>query len=102
MPLSLSFASLLSGVQQHAYAFTAAWSVYIGMVRASLQERLPILGKHVVLAVGLALLIVVCVQALIALLSLFTLLWEASRWTITAFSAWVHALPFVSSFREER
>lgn len=97
-----SLASFVSELEARAYAFLSSWSVYVGLVRAGLQERLPFLQKHGMIALGGALLVVVGIQSLIALLSLLTLAWNALHASLGSIGLWVHALPIVSFFREER
>lgn len=102
MRFHLGFASILQGIESRAYSIISSWSVYVGLVRVSLQEKLPLLAKHQLLALATAVLVVVGVQFLIGLLSVLTIIWNAAEWSITSIQAWMHAFPIPSFLREER
>jgi hypothetical protein len=59
-------------IEEKIYGIQVGLSVYIGLVRASLQEKVPLLQNHVWAAVGLSILVVLAVQFIIAFVSLFT------------------------------
>lgn len=102
MQSPFSFASFLSSVEGQFYSSFSAWGVYIGLVRAAIQERISFLSKHDSLAIAVAIIAVVVIQTLIVLFSVFTLLWNVSKWGYGSLQAWMHTLqvPFLS--RESR
>lgn len=69
--ISLSNAAL-ARVEEKVYGLQVSLSVYIGLVRASLQEKVPLLNKHPFVAIFVALCVVFFVQILILLITLFT------------------------------
>jgi hypothetical protein len=71
--------SALASVEEKAYSLQVSLSVFVGLVRASLQDQIPLLSKHPVIAVAAACVLVVFIQFLIlgiAVVSkLLTLFW---------------------------
>ena len=67
------FHSASARVEEKIYSVRIGLSVYVGLVRSSLEEKLPFLSKHVLLGVGLAFFLVVFFQLVVVLLSLLTL-----------------------------
>lgn len=61
-----------ASVEEKVYSFRVALSVYIGLVRASLQDKFPVLSKHAFLALVAAVGVVVFVQTLILAITFIT------------------------------
>lgn len=55
----------LASVNEKIYGAQVSVSVFLGLVRASLQEKIPFLNKHPLLAIAAASVLVVFVQFLI-------------------------------------
>lgn len=59
-------------IEEKIYGIQVGLSVYVGLVRASLQEKIPLLQNHVWAAVGVSIFVVVAIQSIILLVSLFS------------------------------
>jgi hypothetical protein len=59
-------------IEEKIYGIQVGLSVYIGLVRASLQEKVPLLQNHVWAAVGLSIVVVMAIQTIILLVSIFS------------------------------
>lgn len=62
----------LASVEEKVYSFQVSLSVYIGLVRASLQDKFPVLSKHAFLALIVAVGVVAFVQTLILAITFVT------------------------------
>lgn len=61
-------------IEEKIYGIQVGLSVYVGLVRASLQEKIPLLQNHVWAAVGVSLFVVLAIQSIILLVSILTFL----------------------------
>ncbi len=59
-------------LEEKWYSFQTSASVYVGLVRASLQDKFPLLSKHPVFAILAAVAVVCLVQSLILGITLIT------------------------------
>lgn len=102
----MSFSSIIRSasarVEEKIYTISVSFSVYIGLVRASLQDRIPSLQNHGHLSIALACLAVVLVQALVGLLSLLSWIIRA-LWSLpTIFASTGGSVKIVSPLRLNR
>lgn len=58
--------------EEKIYGIQVGLSVYVGLVRASVQEKIPLLNNHVWAAIGLSIIVVLAIQLIIVLLALFS------------------------------
>lgn len=63
------FHSASARVEEKIYGIQVGLSVYVGLVRASLQEKVPLLQNHMWAAVGLSFFIVIVIQSIIFLVA---------------------------------
>jgi hypothetical protein len=64
------FHSASARIEEKMYSLQVGLSVYVGMVRASLQEKIPLLQNHVWAAVGVSIFVVVVIQSIILVVAL--------------------------------
>lgn len=90
--------SALASVEEKVYGFQTSLSVYIGLVRASIQDKYPLLQKHALLALFAAFGVVVFVQALILVITFFTKVISVA-WLIPAlFAGLLSNLPILNKW----
>jgi len=68
------FHSASARIEEKIYGIQVGLSVYVGLVRASIQEKVPFLQNHVWMAVGLSLVVVFAIQFIILLVATFAFL----------------------------
>lgn len=66
------FHSASARFEEKIYGIQVGLSVYVGLVRSSLQEKIPFLSHHLWAAVGISLFVVVGIQSVILVLSLLS------------------------------
>ncbi len=59
-------------IEEKIYGIQVGLSVYVGLVRASIQEKIPLLQNHVWAAVGISFFVVLAIQSIILLVALFS------------------------------
>ncbi len=74
MNVSALFHTASARIEEKIYGIQVGLSVYVGLVRASIQEKIPLLQNHVWAAVGISFFVVLAIQSIILILSLFTFL----------------------------
>ncbi len=86
----------LARIEEKMYSLQVSLSVYVGLVRASLQEKIPLLNKHPLLAVFAAVGLVVLVQLLILIIALFSKTLAVVWMLPTLFSGVLAYVPLVN------
>lgn len=64
------FHSASARIEEKIYGIQVGLSVYVGLVRASLQEKIPLLQNHVWAAVGISIFVVLAIQSIILVVAL--------------------------------
>ncbi|MFH0970830.1 MAG: hypothetical protein V1776_05235 [Candidatus Diapherotrites archaeon] len=89
------FHSASAHVEEKIYCFRVSLSVYIGLVRASLEEKWPFLSRHRITGVLLALSIICFIQFLIGIIFLL----KSGGKLFFLIGNWIVSLNPVSSIR---
>lgn len=90
--------SALASVEEKVYGFQTSLSVYLGLVRASIQERFPFLQKHALLALLAAFGVVAFVQTLILVITFFTKAFSLFAMVFAVFGSLLAYVPILNKW----
>ena len=80
------------------YGFQTSASVYVGLVRASLQDKVPWLNKHPIFSILIAVGVVVFVQALILVIIFFTKTFAMFAMVFAVFGSFLAYVPILNKW----
>lgn len=90
--------SALASVEEKVYGFQTSLSVYVGLVRASIQDKYPLLQKHALLALFVAFGVVVFVQTLILVITFFTKTFAILAMVFAVFGSLLAYVPILNKW----